>query len=48
MTHKGNLVPPEVIRDALGFQNHNCGSEEFFMEKVYFYSRERDRIEVIG
>ena len=46
--HRGNLVPPEVIRDALGFQNHNCGSEEFLSEKVYFYSRERDRIEVVG
>lgn len=46
--HKSNLVPPEVIRDALRFQNHNCGSEEFLSEKVYFYSRERDRIEVVG
>lgn len=37
---KSNLVPPEVIRDALGFQNLNCVSEDFLSEKVYFYSRE--------
>ena len=46
--HKSNLVSPGVIQDALRFQNHNCGSEEFLSEKVYFYSRERDRIEVVG
>ncbi|PXX52022.1 hypothetical protein DFR60_108107 [Hungatella effluvii] len=46
--HKSNLVSQEVIQDALRFQNYNCGSEDFFSEKVYFYSRERDRIEVIG
>lgn len=46
--HKSNLVPPEVIRDALGFQNLNCGSEDFLSEKVYFYSRESDQIEVVG
>ena len=46
--HKSNLVSTGVIQDALRFQNHNCGSEEFLSEKVYFYSRERDRIEVVG
>lgn len=46
--HKSNLVPPEAIRDALRFQNNDCGREDFLSEKVYFYSRERDRIEVVG
>lgn len=46
--HKSNLVPPKVIQDALRFQNHNCGSEDFLSEKVYFYSRKSDQIKVVG
>lgn len=45
--HKSNLVSPETIREALRFQNHNRNSEDFLSEKVYFYSREKDRIEVV-
>ena len=40
--HSSGLVSPEIVRDALKFQNDECNSEDFLSEKVYFYSRERD------
>lgn len=45
--HNSSKITPEEIRDALRLQNCNYGSDNFLSEKVYFYSRERERIEVV-
>lgn len=45
--HNSSMIPPEAILDALRFQNYSCGSDNILSEKVYIYSRERDRIEVV-
>ena len=46
--HDSSLMSPEAIGEALRFQNKTCSGDDFLSEKVYFYSRERDKIEVIG
>lgn len=46
--HNSSLVTPDAIKCALGFQNNQYGCDDFLSGKVYYYSRERDRIEVIG
>ena len=45
--HNSSWISPEEIRDALRFQNCTCGCHNFLSEKVYFYSREQDWIEVV-
>lgn len=45
--HNSSRISPEEIRDALRFQNCAYGCDNFLSEKVYFYSREQDRIEVV-
>lgn len=46
--HNSSRISPEEICDALRFQNCNYGRYNFLSEKVYFYSRKQDRIEVVG
>lgn len=46
--HNSSLVTPDAIKCALGFQNNQHGCDDFLSGKVYYYSRERGRIEVIG
>lgn len=46
--HNSSLITPDAIKGALEFQETQCGCEGFLSGKVYYYSKERDRIEVIG
>ncbi|WP_314723435.1 DUF5688 family protein [Enterocloster bolteae] len=46
--HNSSFITPDAIREALKYQESQCDCDDFLSGKVYFYSRERNRIEVIG
>lgn len=45
--HNSSRISPEEIREALIYQNCSCGNDNSLSEKVYFYSRKEDKIEVV-
>ncbi|MDR1549001.1 MAG: DUF5688 family protein [Hungatella sp.] len=48
VVHACNVMPAEAIQEALQYQNRLFTEEEFLSNKVYFYSRNRDQIDVIA